>query len=44
VRYAKGAPHNVLLTAVAQAMGMDTSHCGGKDAKLQGGDLALLEA
>jgi hypothetical protein len=44
VQYAKGTPHNVLLTAIAQAMGMETSHYGGTDAKLQGGDLALLKA
>ena len=32
VQYAKGTPHNVLLTAIAQAMGMQTDHYGGADA------------
>jgi len=44
VQYAKGTPHNVLLTAIGQAMGMQTSHYGGADAGLQGGDVSLIKA
>jgi hypothetical protein len=44
VRYPNGTPHNVLLTAVAQAMGVETSHIGGSEPELQGGDINLLKA
>ena len=44
VQFPKGTPSNVLLTALAQAMGLATSHYGGTDAKLQGGDVAVLKA
>jgi len=44
VQYAKGTPHNVLLTAIGQAMGMSTSHYGGSEAALQGGDVSLVKA
>jgi hypothetical protein len=44
VQYAKGTPHNVLLTAIAQAMGMQTDHYGGADAGLKGGEVSLIKA
>jgi len=44
VQYGKGTPHNVLLTGIAQAMGMQTDHYGGKESELQGGDVSLLKA
>jgi len=44
VQYGKGTPHNVLLTAIAQAMGMQTDHYGGTDAGLQGGAVSLVKA
>lgn len=44
VQYPKGTPHNVLLTAIAQAMGMQTEHYGGADAGLQGGAVSLVKA
>ena len=44
VQYAKGTPHNVLLTAIAQAMGMQTDHFGGADAGLHGGEVSLVKA
>jgi hypothetical protein len=44
VQYPKGTPHNVLLTAIAQAMGMQTDHYGGADAALQGGAVSLVKA
>lgn len=44
VQYPKNTPHNVLLTAIAQAMGMQTDHYGGADAGLLGGSLSLVKA
>jgi hypothetical protein len=44
VRYPDGTPHNVLLTAVAQAMGVETEHVGGSEPELQGGDISLVKA
>ncbi len=42
VRYPGGTPHNVLLTAIAQGMGMQTDHVGGPEPALKGGDMSLL--
>jgi Protein of unknown function (DUF1552) len=42
VAYAKGTSHNVLLTAIAQAMGMQTDHYGG--AEFRGGSVDALKA
>lgn len=44
VQYPKGTPHNVLLTAIAQGMGVQTDHVGTDEAELKGGDLSLLKA
>ena len=44
VKYPTGTPHNVLLTAVAQAMGVETNHIGGSEPELQGGDINLVKA
>lgn len=44
VRYPNGTPHNVLLTAIAQAMGVETEHVGGSEPELQGGDVSLVKA
>jgi hypothetical protein len=44
VRYPKGTPHNVLLTAIAQGMGVQTDHVGGPEPELQGGDVKLVTA
>jgi hypothetical protein len=44
VQYPKNTPHNVLLTAIAQAMGMQTDHYGGADTALQGGEISLVKA
>jgi hypothetical protein len=42
VKYPAGTPHNVLLTAIAQAMGVETAHVG--EPSLTGGDVSLLKA
>jgi hypothetical protein len=42
VRYPNGTPHNVLLTAIAQGMGLETDHVG--DAQYDGGDTSLVKA
>jgi hypothetical protein len=44
VQYPKGTPANVLLTAIAQGMGMQTDHYGGSDSALMGGDVSLVKA
>jgi hypothetical protein len=44
VRYPNGTPHNVLLTAIAQAMGIETDHIGGTQSELRGGDVNLVKA
>lgn len=44
VTYPKGTPHNILLTAIAQAMGVETDHIGGQQQQLKGGDINLLKA
>ncbi len=44
VRYPNGTPHNVLLTAIAQGMGVETQHVGSAEAELQGGDISLVKA
>ena len=44
VKYPKGTPANVILTGIAQGMGMPTDHYGGKEPELQGGDVSLLKA
>jgi hypothetical protein len=43
VRYPPGTPHNVLLTAIAQAMGIETDHVGGSEPELMGGDVGLVK-
>jgi hypothetical protein len=42
VRYPKDTPHNVLLTALAQGMGVQTDHVGSDEPELKGGDIKLL--
>jgi len=44
VRYPNQTPHNVLLTAIAQGMGIETNHIGGPEPQLQGGDVNLVKA
>lgn len=44
VRYPNQTPHNVLLTAIAQGMGIETDHIGGPQPELQGGDVSLVKA
>jgi hypothetical protein len=43
VRYPNGTPHNVLLTAIAQGMGVETEHVGSGEAELKGGDISLVK-
>jgi hypothetical protein len=42
VRYPNGTPHNALLTAIAQSMGVETDHVG--EPELDGGDPNLVKA
>lgn len=42
VRYPNGTPHNALLTAIAQGMGVETDHVG--EPELDGGDPNLVKA
>jgi hypothetical protein len=42
VQYPTGTPHNVLLTAIAQSMGVQTDHVG--DPELKTGDITKLKA
>jgi hypothetical protein len=44
VRYPNGTPHNVLLTAIAQGMGVETDHVGTNENELKGGDIGLVKA
>lgn len=44
VKYPDGTPHNVLLTAVAQSMGIATDHVGTTEPELMGGDVSLVKA
>lgn len=44
VQFPKGTPSNVLLTAVAQGMGLQTDHYGGSESNLKGGDVSVLKA
>jgi hypothetical protein len=41
VQYPPGTPHNILLTAVAQSMGVQTDHVG--DPEFKTTNLALLK-
>jgi hypothetical protein len=43
VRYGAGTPHNVLLTAIAQGMGVQTDHVGSGEPELLSGDINLLK-
>lgn len=44
VRYPSGTPHNVLLTAIAQGMGLEMTHVGTTEPELMAGDVSLVKA
>lgn len=44
VKYPDATPHNVLLTAIAQSMGVETDHVGTTEPELMGGDVSLVKA